>query len=962
MSGRREQAPAASAPVLVVDDASSTRRLISASLANAGWETVEASSGQRALELIDDRRFAAVVLDVHMPGMDGLDVLQAVRARRESRTLPVILVTSDDEVAERVRGLQAGANDYVAKPFKPDELVARVEAQLRVQQAWRDVVESHLRERAAIASALSQATPEASPEATAELMCTELQALGHLSGVALIAFTGNGVAVPLAARELSGWNLQVGKPLPKSLAAYLMTKTMQGPWLEHLDEEPAPVLASVALPKPATMACAPLHANNQVVGLLVLGADPPGGRATADEVSRVLSEAIDFAAVAGGLLGLGVRNRRQGDRRRAAVEQILSAGTFAAVFQAIVRLGDGQEVGYEALTRFSDGIRPDLRFAEAADVDLGIELEVATMRAALDNATALPSGSFLSVNVSPALATTGGALRELLEAYERPLVLELSEHDPVDDYQALRQALDPLPEVQLSVDDAGSGYSSLRHVLALEPDFVKLDRSWVSGIDSDPARQSLVAGLAYFSGTAGCRLIAEGIESESELRTLRGLGVELGQGFLLGRPEPVDAFVGGNAGPVRAEGLAPGDADQNQVRVLLVDDDPTARHLMRLSLELEGAEVLEAASVGEARPVLEQSLTGVVLDRRLPDGDGLELLAPLEDGHPGIKVVVCSNLDDQGEPVSVVRVAKTNMGDIVRALDLPPKAPPPRSGNGLVQSDAASVAEQWRLLCRQHPTSPPEPEAVVAERAVTAMRSALERAQVPGWQPDPELERALQAFAGVPMTVEAAVGRLFCLRQSLRRDIRSRVRHNELVDAMARLDLVMDWAIGAAATSATESLRHQAFTDPLTGLLNRRAFERDIESEIARSRRYGHALSVIVIDLDGLKAVNDEKGHAAGDERLRSLGRALCDCLRSTDRAYRVGGDEFVVLLPDTGKAVIRSVVARAQEVGAPSFSWGAAAFFDDAADAEQLIDLADQRLFEQRRSKRARQPSREAG
>ncbi len=95
--------------------------------------------------------------------------------------------------------------------------------------------------------------------------------------------------------------------------------------------------------------------------------------------------------------------------------------------------------------------------------------------------------------------------------------------------------------------------------------------------------------------------------------------------------------------------------------------------------------------------------------------------------------------------------------------------------------------------------------------------------------------------------------------------------------------------------------------------------------------------------------MNDHQGHAAGDERLCLLGRALCASLRATDRAYRVGGDEFVVLLPDTGKAAVQRILARAREVGAPSFSWGAASYFEDAADAEQLMDLADQRLYEQR-------------
>jgi EAL domain-containing protein (putative c-di-GMP-specific phosphodiesterase class I) len=90
----------------------------------------------------------------------------------------------------------------------------------------------------------------------------------------------------------------------------------------------------------------------------------------------------------------------------------------------------------------------------------------------------------------------------------------------------------------LSVDDAGSGYACLTHVLALRPAFVKLDRGWVQDIEADPVRQALVAGLQHFAQRAGCRLIAEGIETTAQLETLRGLDVEFGQGFLLGPPQP----------------------------------------------------------------------------------------------------------------------------------------------------------------------------------------------------------------------------------------------------------------------------------------------------------------------------------------------------------------------------------------------------------------------------------------
>jgi EAL domain-containing protein (putative c-di-GMP-specific phosphodiesterase class I) len=95
------------------------------------------------------------------------------------------------------------------------------------------------------------------------------------------------------------------------------------------------------------------------------------------------------------------------------------------------------------------------------------------------------------------------------------------------------------PSVRLAVDDAGAGFASFRHVLQLNPAFVKLDRSLVAGIDSDPAKQALVAGMRQFARATRCRLIAEGVETEAERAALAGLGVRLAQGYLLGRPGPL---------------------------------------------------------------------------------------------------------------------------------------------------------------------------------------------------------------------------------------------------------------------------------------------------------------------------------------------------------------------------------------------------------------------------------------
>jgi EAL domain-containing protein (putative c-di-GMP-specific phosphodiesterase class I)/DNA-binding response OmpR family regulator len=524
-------------PVLIVDDDRSMRRLIAAALELAGHRTAEAEGGPEALELIRHHRFAAVLLDSRMPEMSGLDVLVAIRARTEDRTLPVILVTGDDEVADRVRGLQAGADDYVIKPFHPDELVARVEAQLRGHAAWMETVERRLRERAAVAAALFRLGPEVAPEATAETICAELRALRGLAGAAVVAFPGDAVALPLAVQGASGWDLRPDEPLPVPLARYLQGRASNGPWIE----EPYGAASSVASARPAqTVTCAPLQTEREQFGLLLLVPDGPDAEPDGD-VRSALSAAIDFASVVSELLDPATM-RWEYRQRRMQLEEVLERRAFSPVFQPIVELRGARVIGFEALTRFHDGTPPDRRFAEAAVFDRRLDLETATMRAALLATRTLPRSAWVSVNVSPSLLLAPDLLLEAVDSAGRPVVLELTEHDRIDDYDGVRAAVSRMGDgVRLSVDDAGSGFASLRHVLALEPQYVKLDQTWVSRIHHDPARQALVAGLGHFARHTGATLIAEGIESSAELDVLRDLSVDLGQGFFFGRPEPAPA-------------------------------------------------------------------------------------------------------------------------------------------------------------------------------------------------------------------------------------------------------------------------------------------------------------------------------------------------------------------------------------------------------------------------------------
>lgn len=259
--------------------------------------------------------------------------------------------------------------------------------------------------------------------------------------------------------------------------------------------------------------------------------------------TRLLHKALEvrnahLAAEVASLRALEVSERRRMEHLRRHVRAIVSKDAFAPVFQPIVRLDDGQLVGYEALTRFANGVSPDRQFAAAAEAGLGLELEMACLGAAIREAGNLGGQRWLSLNVSPGLITDAGRLASVLTGNAR-VVLEITEHAPIVDYPALRSALGRLgPDLRWAVDDAGAGYASFRHILELQPAFVKLDMGLVRAIAQDPARQALVAGMVHFAKTTACQLIAEGIETPAEAETLRRLGVGLGQGYLIGRPAP----------------------------------------------------------------------------------------------------------------------------------------------------------------------------------------------------------------------------------------------------------------------------------------------------------------------------------------------------------------------------------------------------------------------------------------
>lgn len=221
------------------------------------------------------------------------------------------------------------------------------------------------------------------------------------------------------------------------------------------------------------------------------------------------------------------------------IDRILSGDAVDIVYQPIIDLRTGSIVGVEALSRFHEGTAgPEHWFLEATEVGRGLDLEVRAISKAIAAFADLPEHLYVSVNVSPDVAMSPELHRRLRGLPLDRLVFEITEHAQVADYDGLNAALRSLRKrgLRLAVDDAGAGFASLRHILRIQPDIIKLDVSLIRGIDRDSVLRALSYSISSFGAAVDAKVIAEGVETEGEYHALRFLRVDFGQGFLLHEP------------------------------------------------------------------------------------------------------------------------------------------------------------------------------------------------------------------------------------------------------------------------------------------------------------------------------------------------------------------------------------------------------------------------------------------
>jgi diguanylate cyclase (GGDEF)-like protein len=609
---------------------------------------------------------------------------------------------------------------------------------------------------------------------------------------------------------------------------------------------------------------------------------------------------------------------RPNARLRRAVNSLLTEDAIAAAVQPIIRLYNGGVIGYEALARFPPRthlLTPDELFASASSLNMQATVDLVCLRAALREAPKLGDAAlFVNVLIGTLLDRSGmSALDDAIHAAgvdPTSVVLEFSEREPVPDLARLQRIAAELRSrgFRIAVDDAGAGHASMRVIAELRPEFIKVDRSLIQGIDSDRARRALVVALLSFSGHIGARVIAEGIETPAELETLLSLGLMFGQGWLLGRPvltKPVEGH------------------DEIEV----VDETWFARQLVSLTREMPQAEAPAVSAPASVADLAPPSLRG---GRGLPRALSAAAHA-LQNEHDPVRIVgVMAELMSRVVPVSEMAIFAA---DYETHRMVPMFAVGSDKDELMADSFSLDAGLTGWAFARGKPVNVPDTSAHPLAR------------QVPGTPVVQESLLLIPLIAG-----EHKLGIINCWRLGLSRFTEREVEAASLFAHIA--------AAAWRNAQLYAELVSAAMTDPLTRLYNSRWLRDTGERDLARAQRENRPLALLLIDLDHFKRVNDSGGHAAGDLVLQRVATRLRATVRGADAVVRLGGEEFVALLHDCdgdGAAIVAEAIrVSVRDIALPegcgltrlTASIGIAAYPQHGRDLDQLLAAADRAMY----------------
>ena len=565
------------ARLLIVDDIADNRALLSRRFAKRGFEIVEADSGTEALRLVQEQQFDVVLLDVMMPGTDGMEVLRELRKKFSASSLPVIMVTAKTQPEVIVEALKTGANDYVTKPVDLSIALARVNNQVarrRGEAAIRKANDSllnamtHLEQRVALEKKIAHLAHHD--------MLTGLPnrfAFDERLNAARQFARDSGSQLSLLFIDLDGFkNVNdvfghaVGDEFLKEVAAHLTNVTGTNDFCARLggDEFAVVHVSRDVHTTAASLAQAIIsavdHCNyvggNQVfvgasVGISMLE--------SGDNDSAALLKQADLAMYRAKADGRGVYRffeTNMGDqaklRRSLELDLRRSAenGDLQLYYQPIVGLKERKVTGFEALMRWihpTHGFVPPSEFIPLAEqTGLIVPIGEWALRQACADAAQWPNNLWVAINLSPVQIRSTGLISVVVGALgasglpaER-LELEITESVVLRNSAQNMFVLGRLRDlgVRIALDDFGTGYSGLGYLRSFHFDKIKIDQSFIQEMLRHSESCAIVRSAIGLAGNLGLCTTAEGVESLDQLEFLIAQGCTEVQGFLFSRAQP----------------------------------------------------------------------------------------------------------------------------------------------------------------------------------------------------------------------------------------------------------------------------------------------------------------------------------------------------------------------------------------------------------------------------------------
>jgi diguanylate cyclase (GGDEF)-like protein len=542
--------------LLLVDDDEMNRDAFSRRLSRSGYTVLTAENGPDALKLVGAHRVDAVLLDVMMPGMSGIDTLKQLRHTRSISDLPVIMVTAKDGSDDVVEALGLGANDYVTKPIDFAVALARIRAHVTARRA--DPL-TGLPNRVLFMERLSRLLAREQGRDTKPFSVVFLDvdrfklindSLGHAAGDELLLEIARRLESSLRPTDMV--SPEANEHTLARIGGDEFTILLDGVGDEHQARAIAERLR-LAVASPIRLQNREIVASISI-GIVVSAAryeraedmvrDADTAMYRAKELGKARCEIFDTSML------LAAQERLQIESE---LHHVLERGELEVYYQPIVSLAEAELCGFEALLRWQHPRRGLLSAAEfiltAEETGLIVPIGRWVLREACRQMVAwqaeCPESSHLTISVNLSarqclqpdlLDEVKGILRETGLEPER-VKLEITEGVVLENTEVVAQVLKELRAlgIQLGLDDFGMGYSGLSYLHRFPFQTIKIDRTFVSGMQ-DRGNTEIIRAIVSMAAGLQMNVTAEGVETLEQMNQLKELACEFGQGFYFRKP------------------------------------------------------------------------------------------------------------------------------------------------------------------------------------------------------------------------------------------------------------------------------------------------------------------------------------------------------------------------------------------------------------------------------------------